>query len=264
MLINKECELILHNLFDYDIQSCYYTILKNIDSDLINDIDPTDKKSRNIKIGLLQKEKPKLAQFLLQKTTNIIDLYLEENDINPKDIIWRQKDGIILTKNLKNTNITTEIQFKGLILTMISSIKRDRVLFVYDNQKVVPKGIKNKTVSIEFFDMFSGLNYTTPNTIMNGIEVIRQKIFESNNPFWFIRELDNQYLIPIKNKGIITAPKSFLLSLDPNSIDKTIVWDNYVWPFCQTLLLTHGKISDGNSRFKNIKYNPNNLHKTNR
>lgn len=239
-LINKNCKPVLHDLYDYDFERCYYKILQNINPDLIKDIDPTNKELRNIKLGLLQKENPNIASFLISKINNIMDLYLSENGILEDDIIWRQKDGVILTKQLNKTNISMEIKYKGLISTMISSMKKDRVLFIYDNKKVVYKGIKNKLKDMSFFDMFATLNFTTQISVMDGVEVIRHKLFESDNINWFIREVDDILHIPIKNKGTIKVPKTFIWGLNPKDIDRSVIWDNYLWPFCQTLLLQYG------------------------
>lgn len=250
MYINATCNLVLSNLFEYDIASCFYRILKATNYQKINQINPYDKNQRNITIGLLQKGNRRLTTFLHRTTERIIQQYLEVNKVKNKEIILRQKDGFILTRRIGITNLGMEIQLRGIISRMIITANRKSYLVIYDNGEVKVKGIPNKPIDISFYRLFSKLNYENNSQITKGIECIRQIIFNSNRKEWFAFEETTasaaltsmttggqQVLrVPIGN-DFLKVSKSTLRSIDPNEINKKFVWDQYVWPFCQSLII---------------------------
>ena len=235
MLINKSLKPFLSDLYEYDFSACFYSILKNIGYDVSN-IDSVNKVSRNIQIGILQKNNPLLSSFLHSSTAALIDYYLDVNQVDFGNVVWRQKDGIILTAPLKDTNSTLPIEFRGHISKLISSLKKDKILILYDSGKVTPKGILNKTIDMSFYDLFAKLNFSDRNSLIYGLEDIRKKIFESDNINWFARKIDDSYYLPIIGQGTLKFHRSSLQTIQCKDIDKTILWDSYVWPFCQTLM----------------------------
>ena len=92
MEISKNSSLVLSTLFSYDFSACAYNILKSIGWDLSN-IDFDDKKKRNIQIGLLQKDNPRLAKFLLNSINNLVNHYFIINDI-PKIISLYEQEMV--------------------------------------------------------------------------------------------------------------------------------------------------------------------------
>lgn len=237
MLITENADLISSNLYEYDFKSCFYNILKNIDYDL-KDIPYEDKKVRNIKLGLLQKNNPNLSIYLNSTVNSLINHYLKLNNLTDDNVILRQKDGIITNIPLKILNNTMEISFKGNISKLISSINKDKILIIYIDGNVISKGIKNKTLDMTFYNLFSKLNFENKNQLIKGLERLRIEIFESTNIRYFTRELDNKFYIPIKTAGIMQFQKSMINNIKIEDVDKSILWSNYVWPFVQSILLT--------------------------
>ena len=105
MQISKNCNFVLKDLFSYDFQACNYYLLKNIGWDL-SEIPFEDKAQRNIQIGYLQRNNPKLARYLYDSTISLIDMYLSENKVDEQQVIVRARDGVITSKkfprNLQN------------------------------------------------------------------------------------------------------------------------------------------------------------------
>lgn len=239
MLINNSVNLVLSDVYDYDIIACYYNLLDKSGHNTTKI--PTEKKERNIKIGLLQRGNRPVARMLGNTTSDALDFYLQLNDFNPDtDVIMRAKDGIITTKPLKKSNGTIELTLKGIISKMIISMDRKSYMAIYTNGTVKVKGLQYRPEDTSFFDMFRNLNFTSGKELSRGIEIIRETILMSDNINWFIRKNDQTYYVYITDVGEITLTSSGLRAIDPTEIDKMVVWNRTVWPFCQSIL-THIK-----------------------
>ena len=236
-MVKSDCELVLSDLFEYDFSACFYTLLKNIGWDL-SKIEFEDKTLRNIQIGKLQKENPSLSKYLITNTDKLIDFYMRINDLTTDHIIIRQRDGIITTKPLQKINTTMPIDFRGMILKLIISKDRKKWLMIKNNGDVKVKGISHKPINISFYDTFKNFDYGNKTTIINSLEKLRLNIINSQNISWFsFPEDDGTFSIPIKNEGLIKFRKSILNMLDQKEIEKEFIWNKYIWPFAESLIL---------------------------
>lgn len=104
MQLNPNLPLVMRDVLIYDIEACHYTILKNKGYDLSH-VDPEDKIGRNIMIGQMMKENPRITSLLRGTTESIINDYININNIQDDEIVIRQYDGLILTRPLHVTNI---------------------------------------------------------------------------------------------------------------------------------------------------------------
>ncbi len=237
MDINKNCNLILDNLYFYDFRACYWNILKNIGYDL-KDIEYENKEHRNIKLGLIQKNNPEISSFLINSSNNLVNHYIENNNICLDDIIIKQRDGFIITKKLSMLNDTQELELRGLISKLIITIDRKKFMSIYHNGHIEIKGISNKTSNLEFYNMFKFLDYSNRKNLIKGLSNIRKNILQSNNRTWFSYDSDNNMInVPIIGEGMLNISKSILNNIDINEIDKTYVWNDLVWPFIQSFLV---------------------------
>jgi len=235
MIISKKCNLILSSLFDYDISKCSYSILESIGWN-INNINRDNKKIRNIEIGLLMRDNPKLSEFLLSQTEKIIDNYISLNKIGNDDIIIRAKDGFISKKPLTITDNTLKLESRGIVSKLIINQERNKYLAIYSNGQVVVKGI-NKTLDTSFFDLFKNLEFGSKKNLMIGLENIRKIILDSDNVKWFIRKDQDEIYIPILNQGFVKLNSSLISLIDTDEIDKIFVWEEFIWPFIKSILI---------------------------
>lgn len=234
---NRQNEnLALSNLFQYDFSACYYNILKNTGFD-VSTLPFEDKKKRNILIGYLQKNNKSLANYLSSSVENLVDFYLEQNNISFEDIILRQKDGLVLKKPMEKTNITMPINFVGVISKLIFTVDRNRWLILYDNGTCVTKGFSNLPIDTDFFNLFKNLDYSNSRNLSIGMERIRQIIHNTDNKHWFFTEDDDGYIVPIKNMGLMKFRKTAAENIDPSELDRSHLWIEFVWPLCRSLLI---------------------------
>ena len=90
----------------------------------------------------------------------------------------------------------------------------------------------------DYFRMFRNLNFSTKKSLLNGLEAIRQSIMNSTKIMWFVRESeDGAYLVPIIGEGILRINKSSLSMVDIEEVDKSFVWEEFVWPFAKSILI---------------------------
>lgn len=236
MHINKNSDLVLKELYEYDIHACVYMLLQNIGWDL-SDIPYEDKKQRNIEIGLLQRDNPKLARYLLDSTLSIIKHYLRSNSVTDDELIVWQRDGIITKKLLRDTTSTLPLEYISNILVMIISVDRKWFLLLKDDGSVSVKGVPNKPIDTSFYNMFRNINYGNKKTLAKDIERMRLSLFASKKVEWFSFEKGDTCQVPIKGLGNMSISKAALSRIDPTEVYKQPIWDNYIWPFCQSLLL---------------------------
>jgi hypothetical protein len=236
MWINPNCNLVLSNVFEYDIIACHWELLQNIGWDMSN-IPYNDKTIRNIKIGLLQKNNPKLAHYLLDNTEGIIQYYLDKNNVKLDDIVIRVRDGLFLKTCLKDNTSTLPIEFRGVISKFIITLDRKKYLYLRSTGDIHVKGIANKPIDTSFYDLFKTLNFMNKTDLIRGLENIRLKIYQSENVKWFTFNNNNNFQIPIIGIGNIEVSKSGLNYIDHAEIDKKIIWEEYIWPFVQPILL---------------------------
>lgn len=236
MKISKECNLVLMDLYFYDIQACYYNLLKQINWNL-DEIEFEDKTKRNIQIGLLQKQNPRLAKYLLETSESIIQFYIEKNELTGKDIIVLQRDGLISTCPLQCNDATLELKFRSNISKMIIDIKRKSFLTIYSSGDVSVKGVPNKPIDIGFYGLFKNLDFCSKRNLILGLNIMRKHVLESQNKEWFIFQKDDQFIVSVIGAGEIILSKSVLHRLDINEIDRKLLWDEYLWRFVQPLIL---------------------------
>ena len=236
MEISKNCNLVLTTLFSYDFSACAYNLLKSIGWDLSN-INYDNKEERNIQIGLLQRDNPRLAKFLLNSITNLVNHYFVINDITKDNLVVRARDGFIIKKKMNILDHTMPIDLRSVISKFIISTDRKKYLAIHMNGDVEVKGIKNKTIDVSFYNLFKNLDFSTKRSLLIGLERMRQTILDSENILWFSTKDEKNYNVPIIGSGILKLNKASLHLIDSEEIDKHFLWEEYIWPFARPILI---------------------------
>jgi hypothetical protein len=236
MDINKSCNLFLRDIYSYDIVSCHYTILENLGVDLSN-IPKDEKETRNIKIGLLMRDNPKLTNVLRTVTNSTISEYILRNGLKDEDIILRQYDGIITTKPLKETTDRyIPLELRRLIQHMIISIDRDMYI-AFDGNKTIVKGVPNSYEKMEeIYEKVVKINFLNKTGIFSAMQRLKNEIITSEDPFLYaIPENEHSYTIYMKKYGEIEISKPTIRLMDTNDIDKVKYFEYYLRPFFKSI-----------------------------
>ena len=237
MKINTE-KLFLRDLFLYDVSSCHYNILKGLGVDLAG-IDPKDKTSRNIKIGMLMKDNPNLTSMLRTITESTINEYLTRNEIDESQVVIRQYDGLITTKPMTGTDEFLPLELRGIIQTfLIAYEKRNMFLALYQNGEISIKGIPQRYEMIdEIFAKILRINFLSKWAIFESLQKIREEVFTSKSSLlYYIPEDKSEGTVQLKGYGPTRISKTMARVMDAGDIDRDYYWKFYFEGFAKSIV----------------------------
>ena len=102
------------SIYEYDIRKANISILLKygaITKETYNEFLMMDKKERQIKIGLMQREDPKLKQVLETGFEEARKLLIQSNSIELDEIISIKKDALFITRPLQQTSFSPTTYF---------------------------------------------------------------------------------------------------------------------------------------------------------
>lgn len=197
-----------------------------------------NKKVRNIEIGLLQNRVPALKDYLKVMVENVMDYYITINGLTIDDIIVRQKDGIVVSKQMKEHTKSLNLEFREHILKCIITTDRRKYLKINSEGKVECLGVPNKPMNLSFLEMFRNLNFSNKKKLAMGLEIMRQTILKSSNKQWFVRNKDDTHVIvPLIGGEQLILSKLNLTQIESDEIDRELTWNSIVWPFVESIML---------------------------
>lgn len=238
MDINKNLNLILRDVHLYDIKACHYTILSNMGFDL-EGIDASDKLGRNIKIGQMMRDNPRLTSLLRKTTEAVIDDYIIKNNIKEDEIVIRQYDGMILTRQLQHTHIGhIPLDRRKSYQKFITSIDRKKYIALDNNFEVSIKGISHRYKKMdEIYIRLCKLTNMSRDRIFTHLQKLKDEIYFSDDANLFgITTDEHKVTIFLKGYGEIKISSSTLRIMDTNDIDRERYFKFYIEPFTKSIV----------------------------
>lgn len=223
----------------YDIEACHYTILKNKGFDL-SDIDPEDKLGRNIAIGQMMRDNPRITSLLRNTTESVINDYINANSILEDEIVIRQYDGLILTRQIKTTNIGhIPLERRKTFDIFISSIKRNSYIAIDRERKLSVKGVAHQYDAMnEIYKQLCIAIDVNKNARFERLQKIKDEFFESDDPGLFGIPLKNgKFNIFLKGYGEIEVSQSTLKIMDTDDVDRERYFHFYIEPFTKSIVI---------------------------
>ncbi len=239
MNFNFNVPLFLNEVYDYDIPSCHYQILKLNGID-VSDIPEDDKKTRNIKIGIMMKNNPKITKLLRSTTTKLIDGYIKDNEIKSEDILLRQYDGLLLRKPivfLSSQEIS--LTLKNYYSKFLISISRNS--FIADNgSEIIIKGVPN--LYPQMYNEISKIikiNFSNKNSIASSLKRIKKYLFTNDIEVFLIPISETKYKIFLKKMGgfEISDGAIKLGMIEIENIDIDLYFELYILPFFKSIVM---------------------------
>lgn len=239
MKLNENLRLVLHDVYLYDIEACHFTILTKMGYEL-SGIDKDNKLERNIKIGQIMRDNPRITSLLRTTTESVINDYITKNNITEDDIVIRQYDGLILTKRLYYTNIKhIPLNIRKFFQVFIMSIDRTMYIALDGNFEVTIKGIPHRYSSIdELYKELCLIVFIGKRTpIFKRLQKLKDDIFNSTDKRLFkIPVNNNKYKIFLKGYGEIEVSDSTIKIMDIDDIDKEQYYKLYLEPFVKSIV----------------------------
>lgn len=240
MKINQNVKLILRSVYLYDIESCHYTIMKNLGLDLTG-INKDDKTERNIQIGKLMQKNPRLTSLLRSTTKSIIDEYIRANGIKNDEILLRQYDGIITTRTLHFTNLRgIQLNVRKHFLIFISSVDRKSYIALDSQMKTSIKGVSFRYDEMDkiYESICKIVNSNNKESIFRNLQLLKEKIFESQDINLFAIPIDsNKFNVILKEYGQVEVSKQIIKIMDVSDIDKEKYFNFYIVPFTKSIVI---------------------------
>lgn len=249
-MINKTCKLVLRDLFYYDVVAAFPTIMQQQHYDFQN-ISLDNKEERNRFIGLQQRDNKNLSSFLNNSISSLVDYYLTVNDVSGDEIIFRQKDGFILTRKLAISNQFIEMKLRKILTLMIISLDRSKMVYFDDLGEMSVKGVRYYYKRLdEIFRMIYNIDYYNKKIMFEQMAYIKHKVIHNEDIMFYGIEKDPRTFTFVTKTGSITVHD--IDFVDPDSIDRVKYFDFYFKPFLDSIYLE--VVKNDNGRFNSGNY----------
>ena len=238
MKLNENLPFILRDIYIYDIEACHYTILKNRGFDL-SGIDQEDKLKRNILIGQMMRENPRITSLLRTTTDSIINDYVNINNIKENEIIIRQYDGLILTRKLTTTNIGhVPLECREKLEVFISSITRASYIASNSDNNIKIKGVSFRYSEIDnIYKKLCSVVTKNKNSMFKSLQKIKDEFYTSENSYLFaIPTKNGKYNIFLKGYGDLEVSQSTVKIMDTDDVDRVRYFKFYIEPFTKSIV----------------------------
>jgi carbamoylphosphate synthase small subunit len=179
MKLNENLNLVLKDIFLYDIEACHYTILKNLGYDMTG-IPYDDKFERNKLIGQMMRDNPRLTSMLRSKTESTIDEYITLNSITENEIVIRQYDGLIITRFLRENKAgKIPLDLRKNFEIFISSVNRTRYIARDRSGKVSIKGVPFRYPEMdEIYSKICRIDFGSKSNIFKTLQKIKDELLQ--------------------------------------------------------------------------------------
>jgi len=200
------------------------------------DIDIDDKLERNIEIGKAQIGNENLSAFLIETITNLLNFYKRKNDLKDEEIIVTQRDGMIVSRELKVTTGLMQLDFRGTFDVLIITPDRRKYLSVA-NDSVDVKGISNYYKQLDpVYHKFARLNFINKTALFSQLDSVRKTVLKMEDKKFFMIPIDDDVAIQTPNGPIITSGENTFSLKD---LDKIKYYNHYFREFVESVFLEY-------------------------
>lgn len=236
-MINKTCPLVLRDLYYYDIVSAFPTLMDQQHYDF-GKVDLNNKEERNIFIGKQQINNKNLSGFLNESIKDLTNFYLQYNEIDDENVIFKQKDGFIINKMLTKNNSFIEMKLRFMITLLIIDVDREKILYFDDSGNMTVKGVRHYYQRLnDIYKKFYELNFYDKSILALQLQNIKDTCIQNKDiTFYGIDEDDDgRMMFLYKNgKSITTRDVDFI---EPEKINKCKYFDFYFKPFTDSVFM---------------------------
>ena len=236
-------QLIYKNCYLYDIKSCNIRIIKNLGFGHVYDkLINMEKLERNIRLGYLSKTYNNLIKTVDYLTNKIIKKFIYDNNITDDDIIFIQKDGLLIKKFVRTKDTKDPIipELRNIFSYVIFDEEKKAYLAKdEENRRMITKGIRDKSIGLDDF-LTKHLYKHNMDDFININNMICE-FFGSNDKNLFTipdRENPNNYKLILKDGELSISKDIFEISdFDFSEIDIDYYFETYISGFVKSILM---------------------------
>ena len=205
----------------------------------LKNINKENKLERNIAIGKLMRENPKLTSILRKTTETIIDELIDRNNLKEEEIVLRQYDGIMTTRFLRDLNFgNVPISLRKTFEIFISSYKRNMYIAKDTSGNISIKGVSNRYDAMDLiYRKILQISFYNKEIIFKSLDKIKKFFDTTNNVKIFAIPKGDVYTIYVRGFGPIEVTKPTLNLLDASDINREIYFKNYIQPFTKSIII---------------------------
>jgi len=203
----------------------------------LSNIDKKDKEGRNVHIGKLMKQNPRLTDILRKTTNSIVDENISRNNITEDELILRQYDGIIITRILQEVIVQSiPLALSSHFEIFIISVDRNKYI-AFDGIETTIKGVPHRYEKIDkLYRRIAKINFNVRSSIFENLQEIKDEILTSNDPeLYCVPVSDDKYSVFLKGYEEVEITKQTVRMMDVNDVDRRKYFDFYLRPFTESI-----------------------------
>lgn len=196
----------------------------------------SNKTQRNLFIGKEQIGNPQLSSFLNESVKSLTDYYLRINEIKDDQIIFRQKDGFILSTRLARNSDYIEMKYRGMIDLMIVDINRSAMIYLDDMGDISVKGVRHYYKALnKIYKKLLMLDLYDKRTVFQQLENLKNKVLKPADLSLYGVQKDDWYTFMLKGERAMRV-KDFSY-INPKDIDTRKYFNFYFKIFFDSIYI---------------------------
>ena len=252
--VNKLYDTIVGGcIAEFDIVSAGATAIRTLKGDEIyHYLMKLDKKTRNIKIGLMMKDEPGLSDKVNELMLKWLNMFISANKIKLANIIYTTRDSIVLYNKLAMKTVFGHVEFRNKdgIYSSMYRIKNITILFDSMGGRLTVKGIPDTVVEksdflqkflIKFLYIIESCQKGGDSKVFNNLRYMRETYLKSTTNSIY-KDLMNENKLGIRYNGdliyvdndmdqdVTEEDESFIIAKEINYI-------NIVLPIMRSVLI---------------------------
>jgi hypothetical protein len=233
---NENQPFITRDIFFYDVKECYPRILEKVGIQV-----PafSNKLERNMYIGREIFKDRNLLTLCQSFTKKIITNFVNLNNILIDDIIMVERDGLAIKKFIEKDNLEFQPELREKFDVIIRSYTRKQAYMMFVDNKVIIKGIPQKTIGLEeFVGKYSKKILTLKlNVISKTLNIMRKDYFNCDNWKLFAIPQDDESYLFILNTDKIKIKQPDKINFKTMDINRSFYFKNHLEGFYQGLMM---------------------------
>jgi hypothetical protein len=250
--INRMFTCIIGGLIaEYDIAHAGATAILELKGiDIYEYLMKLDKKTRNIKIGLMMREEKGLSDKVNELMLKYLNIFIKENKIKPQNIIHTTRDSIFVYNKIPIKTIFDHVEFVNKDGAYSSMFRINNYTFLFDSMsgKITVKGIKDEIVEkspflhnflINFLYIIESCQKNGDQKIFNILKYMRNKYLQNNNNNIY-KDLLNENKLGIRFNGELIYLDSNIehdIEEDDFFVAKDLNYINFLMPIMRSVML---------------------------